>query len=1166
MIKLFEKNVYDYSNLGIGVLSDTESCEIKNGLNDEFSLELKYPTTGHLYSEIKKDRIIVTNVNLVDGPQPFRIKSISTPIRGSVTVTAYHLVYDLVDYLVPAIEEQDFITNALNTLGVILDSCGSVIGIEKQPKIDESGYIFGNFEFDVSEINKDQQGTFVYDGVVNASAGVDVRDRSGKILSNVIAHLQVNTHVQSQTSSDDESLTEIFKTSEKIQFTNPDDPTEVLEGWVPKGSISPINPDEYEEGFALLQLDKPSNLKTLIGTYINEQDKWKTNRQTFKSFIESFSCDVKFSYKESNNKVFIKFVPKLGRTTSIEFRYGVNLKEMKCTENTDSMYTHIYPYYGSGEDIITLDSEGKYETPLVEITTKNNNGDYISMENILGRRRVYPLDLSSEFYDNTGEKNEPSSDEIYGRTIYYIDMNRDTLTSPELSLEVQYAQLSKSKEYETFADFDKINLGDYITVIYPDLDIKVLARVKSISFDPILMQYKSINIGDRPKKLSRMFLVNDLKENDNRKNNLITNELGIIRTNIIYYLDTSKESEIPNPPVKSDGKPDWITDATGDPDKWTTICPQVPANLGPYIPEDQPRVINATGSNFKIDPMHFIFDDWETAVLSTPKANFIKRDGNTWKFEDDTSAVDFITPFLNRNFFSGTPVNTDCIVTTILGAGIKYYTCRQYQRIDGRYINTSVFLMEELNNSVKNTVSYSENIHYLVKNSSQPPSKPTSWVENSAPSSGDYSGAWYRNVPPYVKSTIPNTYSTYYVAVQTRYLDGTIEFTMPIADYSLNRAYSDLDETVVASQSIYFFTTQKPPVIQSYPTSWTDEETEINKWGMTIPDFTKLSQTEIENLTMYQSVQNLHKNGNVTYKPSSVSSAIPVSDPVEYAKSIIKANQMASNSIIAEQTIYYSQSTQYEDIAPDLPVDSSGNPVWVTSTGYSNWINYVPTPTPNTRVWMANQVKKAAVDSSGNNIVETSDATRASMDNLIISWLLQKDQVYIDGRRLYAGSVTAARTHVIIPNPIVGGDPITLFDANGLENQTTPYVKIGNYIVDTTTGGLVGEWDADSTQGIVIRKLLSGNSYQYTSLTPGYITLQYGSNGTTMRGPTSSDGSGSLVSSNGFDIDVNYNKMINFKNGGLRAYGVTGKNRNIIYDEVPSSAGPEGQIIFVKAT
>lgn len=92
---LYESTQNTFETNGLGVLSDTISCQVVEERNGIFETTLEYPLTGIHYQEIKQRRIIFVKPNPYEDPQPFRIYRITKPLSGKITVYAQHISYDL---------------------------------------------------------------------------------------------------------------------------------------------------------------------------------------------------------------------------------------------------------------------------------------------------------------------------------------------------------------------------------------------------------------------------------------------------------------------------------------------------------------------------------------------------------------------------------------------------------------------------------------------------------------------------------------------------------------------------------------------------------------------------------------------------------------------------------------------------------------------------------------------------------------------------------------------------------------------------------------------------------------------------------------------------------------------------------------------------------------
>ena len=92
---LYPANATDFSSFGLGVLTDTLSCEVTEERNGVFECLLKYPVSGQHYGLITKECIVKAKPNDTAANQAFRIYRITKPLNGIVTIYGQHISYDL---------------------------------------------------------------------------------------------------------------------------------------------------------------------------------------------------------------------------------------------------------------------------------------------------------------------------------------------------------------------------------------------------------------------------------------------------------------------------------------------------------------------------------------------------------------------------------------------------------------------------------------------------------------------------------------------------------------------------------------------------------------------------------------------------------------------------------------------------------------------------------------------------------------------------------------------------------------------------------------------------------------------------------------------------------------------------------------------------------------
>ena len=97
---LYDPNETYFDSNGLGTLSSATSWTVTEERNGQFELEMKYPVSGQHYIDVMLDYIILAKPNPFDREQPFRIYQITEPFRGSVTIYARHISYDLLNITV----------------------------------------------------------------------------------------------------------------------------------------------------------------------------------------------------------------------------------------------------------------------------------------------------------------------------------------------------------------------------------------------------------------------------------------------------------------------------------------------------------------------------------------------------------------------------------------------------------------------------------------------------------------------------------------------------------------------------------------------------------------------------------------------------------------------------------------------------------------------------------------------------------------------------------------------------------------------------------------------------------------------------------------------------------------------------------------------------------
>lgn len=199
---LFSSAETAFTSNGLGRLSDAKKCEVTEERNGEYELVLEYPVTGPLIDSLVPGAYIYTTHDNHGDAQAFQIYSVSEPIKGFVTINAWHISYALNNIIlqpftaascslaVAAIVPNSINTNAFTfttdknvVKDFVLDvprSVRSVLGGSSGSLLDVYGK--GEYEFDMFNVSLK----------VNRGSNRGVTIRYGKNLSSLERQLDAS--------------------------------------------------------------------------------------------------------------------------------------------------------------------------------------------------------------------------------------------------------------------------------------------------------------------------------------------------------------------------------------------------------------------------------------------------------------------------------------------------------------------------------------------------------------------------------------------------------------------------------------------------------------------------------------------------------------------------------------------------------------------------------------------------------------------------------------------------------------------------------------------------------------------------------------------------------------------------------------------------------------
>ncbi len=185
-----------------------------------------------------------------------------------------------------------------------------------------------------------------------------------------------------------------------------------------------------------------------------------------------------------------------GTDKGITIEYGKNLTDLTQEESIESTYTGICPYWAG-----TVNNEpiSVYLKEKVLLADNADKFPYNSIE---------VVDLTSKITLPEGT-DKPTEDMVRKAAKAYMKIH--SYGVPKVSLTVSFVDLAQTMEYEDFQNFEKVQLGDTVTVRFDSLGVNATAKVNKVTYDIINQRYIKIELGDARTDLSSA-IANQQKE------------------------------------------------------------------------------------------------------------------------------------------------------------------------------------------------------------------------------------------------------------------------------------------------------------------------------------------------------------------------------------------------------------------------------------------------------------------------------------------------------------------------------------------------------------------------------------------------------------------------------------------------------------------------------
>ena len=168
----------------------------------------------------------------------------------------------------------------------------------------------------------------------------------------------------------------------------------------------------------------------------------------------------------------VRLLESRGSDKGVIIRYGKNLIDLTQEENIENTITGIYPIWKSDETLVEL--------PEKVIHAPNAN--------------KFPF-YRTEIHDFTSDFDAmPSVEELREMANLYIQ--KEEIGVPEVNLKVNFVNLSETEEYKDILDLQTVDIGDTVTVEFPELGVSTKQKVTKTEYDFLNERYTSITIGN----------------------------------------------------------------------------------------------------------------------------------------------------------------------------------------------------------------------------------------------------------------------------------------------------------------------------------------------------------------------------------------------------------------------------------------------------------------------------------------------------------------------------------------------------------------------------------------------------------------------------------------------------------------------------------------------
>lgn len=166
-----------------------------------------------------------------------------------------------------------------------------------------------------------------------------------------------------------------------------------------------------------------------------------------------------------------------GQDNGVRITYGKNLTGLDWETDVSDSWNAVHAYWMQEQDGVTT----YVYSDIQEVASD------------FAFRRLIAIDASGDF------QSQPTVNQINTYAQKYVNANA---AAPVVSVTVDFVPLWQTEEYKEFADFEKVNLCDTVTIVYPPLNLELKAKVVKTIYNTLLDRYDFIEISTAKQSLA----------------------------------------------------------------------------------------------------------------------------------------------------------------------------------------------------------------------------------------------------------------------------------------------------------------------------------------------------------------------------------------------------------------------------------------------------------------------------------------------------------------------------------------------------------------------------------------------------------------------------------------------------------------------------------------